>query len=1124
MGSKRLASSAVAALTILMAPADAMVPQQGSAGCSFQSQAWQAFVEGSEASRLQALTLLAQERQQLAAQGPSSALAQCWELEGLVLFALGRYRDSNTAYGAALAILRRLGTGADQARLQVSLAMGHLNLSELAEARTQARLAAERYEHDRNPTGLANALSITAQIEAKAGASAAAISTLERVLTLQSEAGSISQQQSTLESIAVLELQLGQVSAARRSLERRQALGPAEPSMVETVLQALERKARPEDLVSVEALNERIAEFRSMGDRTNLAASLETLATIEINRGQLQQGLAHEQEALALFVQQGMLGRAADAQRSVGQTLTALGDYGGSLQALGRALQMAQEAREAPVEMRVLLDLAELQASVGALKLARTGFLAALTLAEQQQDRFRQAQALSGLADLHRRFGQADQAVARAEQALAIPEIQGVPVLEASALSTLVRAREHEGNLEAAWQGVRRIQSIGRQSGDRWIQASAQAFEARIRLAQGQPAAALIPVQQALAVFEAQHQWPALSASLDVQARALERLGRRPEALKTYERQEELCRRIGDQRCQAEVLYRRSRTTASIGQGQTALALIERSLAITESLRATLPSPDLRQSYFAEVQAHYDWWIALLMQQHRAQPTQGFDRQALEISERARARGLLELLSAAQADLQSGADPQLLRQRRELNDSIRQTLAARVALQRLGSDPQQPDAQEAETRAQRLTSLEAQLASLQEQLLSLDATLREGSPRYAELMLPRTLDHTGIRALLDPGTLMLVYHLGEAEGTVWRVSAEGIESDALPARDRLQSLVAGFRAALLRGEPEPASGQELSQILLGSARRQLQGKRLVIVPHGALTYLPFAALPAPGSKQLLLDEHELINLPSASSLAVMRGRAGTAAPAAGRLLVLADPVFGPGDPRLQGQRTTATAATVPQSDLTVPKELGWQRLPGTAMEAEAIQSLAAARRPARLLLGLEANRSQIVGADLRGFRILHFATHGQADAVEPERSRLILSAPASGPSAWAESLRLNDIYNLDLKAELVVLSACQSGLGTLVRGEGLVGLTRGFMHAGARSVVASLWNVSDDSTAALMRSFYQHLLNDGLSPAAALRRAQLELRAFPAWASPYHWAAFVLSGDWQHSPVKTVSP
>ena len=1124
MGSKRLASSAVAALTILMAPADAMVPQQASAGCSFQSQAWQAFVEGSEASRLQALTLLAQERQQLAPQGQTSALAQCWELEGLVLFALGRYRDSNTAYGAALAILRRLGTGADQARLQVSLAMGHLNLSELAEARTQARLAAERYEHDRNPTGLANALSITAQIEAKAGASAAAISTLERVLTLQSEAGSISQQQSTLESIAVLELQLGQVSAARRSLERRQALGPAEPSMVETVLQALERKARPEDLVSVEALNEQIAEFRSMGDRTNLAASLESLATIEINRGQLQQGLAHEQEALALFVQQGMLGRAADAQRSVGQTLTALGDYGGSLQALGRALQMAQEAREAPVEMRVLLDLAELQASVGALKLARTGFLAALTLAEQQQDRFRQAQALSGLADLHRRFGQADQAVARAEQALAIPEIQGVPVLEASALSTLVRAREHEGNLEAAWQGVRRIQSIGRQSGDRWIQASAQAFEARIRLAQGQPAAALIPVQQALAVFEAQHQWPALSASLDVQARALERLGRRQEALKTYERQEELCRRIGDQRCQAEVLYRRSRTTAAIGQGQTALALIERSLAITESLRATLPSPDLRQSYLAEVQAHYDWWIALLMQQHRAQPTQGFDRLALEISERARARGLLELLSAAQAELQSGADPQLLRQRRELNDSIRQTLAARVALQRLRSDPQQPDAQEAETRAQRLTSLEAQLASLQEQLLSLDATLKQGSPRYAELMLPRTLDHTGIRALLDPGTLMLVYHLGEAEGTVWRVSAEGIESDALPARDRLQSLVAGFRAALLRGEPEPASGQELSQILLGSARRQLQGKRLVIVPHGALTYLPFAALPAPGSKQLLLNEHELISLPSASSLAVMRGRAGTAAPAAGKLLVLADPVFGPGDPRLQGQRTTATAATVPQSDLTVPKELGWQRLPGTAMEAEAIQSLAAAHRPARLLLGLEANRSQIVGPDLRGFRILHFATHGQADAVEPERSRLILSAPASGPSAWAESLRLNDIYNLDLKAELVVLSACQSGLGTLVRGEGLVGLTRGFMHAGARSVVASLWNVSDDSTAALMRSFYQHLLNDGLSPAAALRRAQLELRAFPAWASPYHWAAFVLSGDWQHSPVKTVSP
>jgi len=675
--------------------------------------------------------------------------------------------------------------------------------------------------------------------------------------------------------------------------------------------------------------------------------------------------------------------------------------------------------------------------------------------------------------------------------------------LEASALATVVRAQESLGQLAPALEAAQRIQTLGQRRGDRWISASGEALAARVQLAQGQPAAALAGTTRAAALFRLQHQDLALAASLNVQARALQALGRLPAALEAYRQEGEVCEAIGDRRCQADGLYQRSRLAFALGRPEEALALVERSLAITESLRATLPSPDLRQSYFAQVQDHYDWAIELLMDLQRRQSGRGWDGRALELSERARARGLVELLSAARAEVQGGADPVLLQRRRSLEEESRQLLAARLQLRQAPITAQE--------RASRLAALETRLAALQRQQQQLDDDLRRSSPRYADLLLPQWLDRRQIQALLDPDTVLLEYHLGERQSVLWLVGRDRIESHPLPPRAQIEQLVAAFHADLLReGGPPSTTTAALARVLLEPVAPLLAGKRLALVPHGVLHYLPFAALPSPGSTDPLVVHHELVTLPSASTLAALRREGQRPSGPPDSLLVLADPVFGPGDPRLPAGGLPLAPGRGEEGP-----ETQWSRLPGTAQEARTIAALPGLARQQRLDLGFAASRQALLAMDLRPYRLVHLATHGKADGLQPERSRLVLSQYGPDGRPQAGSLRLQDIYNLQLAADLVVLSACQSGLGPVVRGEGLVGLTRGFLHAGARRVLASLWNVEDGSTAELMGAFYKGLLQQGLTPAAALRQAQRSLLADPRWRSPYHWAAFTLHGDWR---------
>jgi len=426
------------------------------------------------------------------------------------------------------------------------------------------------------------------------------------------------------------------------------------------------------------------------------------------------------------------------------------------------------------------------------------------------------------------------------------------------------------------------------------------------------------------------------------------------------------------------------------------------------------------------------------------------------------------------------------------------------------------------------------------------------SPRYSALTKPAPLSLREIqRTVVDDDTLLLEYDLGERP-VLWAVTPKSIALHVLPVRSEIDAMARqvyqslNARNASLPDETPTmhlarvqtaekdyeTAAAKLSEALLGPVANQLQRKRLVFVTDGLLQYIPFAALPIPETNakvnaacnscrsKPLITEHEIVNLPSASVLSVLRKEISERTRAPKEVAVIADPVFSVNDPRIAptsvrqspSQRTSGDGnESQLQSQLGIS---GFGRLRFSREEADSIASLVPANDMFKLT-DLAATKQRILTANLEQYRILHFATHSVSNTRWPELSGVVLSLVNQNGEPEDGFLRLNEIYNLKLNADLVVLSGCQTALGKQLRGEGLIGLTRGFMYAGAPRVIASLWSVDDRATAELMKRFYKAVLTQGMRPAAALRAAQVSLLSEKGWNSPYYWAAFNFQGEWK---------
>jgi len=601
---------------------------------------------------------------------------------------------------------------------------------------------------------------------------------------------------------------------------------------------------------------------------------------------------------------------------------------------------------------------------------------------------------------------------------------------------------------------------------------------------------------------------------------------------------------------------------------------LESAIAIIESLRADVVSQALRASYFASIQQYFELNIDLLMRQRDQRPSENLAALGLEQSERSRARSLLEQLTEARADFLRWGDPALIERLRYLQRQINVKAERKMQL---------ANAKAAEDE---LLTVSKEVASLVIEREQVEAQIRAKKPRDPALTQPQPSSLKEIQQLLDENTLLLEYSLGSERSYLWAVTRTGLQSYELPGRAAIEKATRGVYDLLISRQPAPGQTEKqrdaqywrqasaLSRMLLKPVAGQLCAKRLLIVTEGVLQYIPFGALPAPEtgrrrdgeterqgdgeterrrdretgrwidretrskgdrlsvspsprlpvSPTPLIVKHEIVNLPSASMLAVLRRETQKRTPPPKAIAVLADPVFEADDLRVlaaQGklksppqQQVASARSTQTFADQGLTRgAINLSGLPSTRREAEAIRRVAPA--DGMFALGFDANRAKVISPDLRQYRIVHFATHGILDSQNPELSAIVLSLVDQQGQPQDGFLRLHDIYNLNLPVELVVLSACDSALGREIKGEGLVGLTRGFMYAGAARVAASLWKVDDEATAELMAQFYGRMLNDRMSPTAALREAQVAIWRQPRWSAPYYWAAFVMQGEWK---------
>ncbi len=810
--------------------------------------------------------------------------------------------------------------------------------------------------------------------------------------------------------------------------------------------------------------------LENTGDETLLALAFRYLGLNHLRSMELEPAIKSLRKELALRQNGASRRDEALTYHSLGQAFQVQDEVQRSLDYYSKALALFNRpADRAPsIHNRGVLFL-----SMGRTEQAREALIKAEGLSATLGDRRRQATTLNQLGELHRRLDEQQTALEYFEHAL----------------------------------------TLRRELKDQRGEANSRANIGRVFQARGQFADALVHYQAALEILDGLEQpWLAARVLLNLGSLFLDQ--QQPaSALNSFRRSLDLYRAVGDPTGEAEGLLGIARGERLQGRLAAAKEASEQALHIFESVRPRAVSYDLRSSFFATIQRHFEFHIDLLMELHKLDLSSGYDATALQVSEQARARSLLDLLIESGAEIRRGADPELLKRERAVQGQL--NALERTRLRRHGGARQK----DSERTTRRLL----------EELEEVQAKIRLRHPRYAELESGRALTTESIqREILDEDTLLLEYWLGEKRSFLWAVAIDALDVFELPGRDEIENRARLAYRRLIQSNRQEARASsrdalcDLSQQVLAPATHQLKDKRLLIVADGALQYIPFAALPKPdGADRCSNDEplvlsHEIVHLPSASALSLLRR--GLDRPTATRrsVAVVADPVFATNDPRLAPSKpvverhgAATDARSKDESDLA-----SFQRLHFSRDEADAILSLVEPSAGFRAT-GFDANKETLTEGLLAGSRFIHLATHGIVDTTTPQLSGIVLSLFDQEGEPRDGFLSTHEIYNLDLTCELVVLSACQTALGKEIRGEGLIGLARAFMYAGAARAMVSLWNVSDEGTAELMELFYQGVLKEGQRPAAALRAAQVSMLGHDIRAAPYHWAGFVIQGDWR---------
>jgi CHAT domain-containing protein/Tfp pilus assembly protein PilF len=901
---------------------------------------------------------------------------------------------------------------------------------------------------------------------------------------------------------------------------------------------------------SIEKYEEALILMRAIGNRQREADILNNIGLGYRTMGENQKALDYYNQAISIMRAVGDRAAEASTLTGIGVIYRTIGENQKALDYFNQALPITRALDHRAREATLLKNIGLVYRNVGENQKALDYYNQALPIDKAIGNRAGEAITLNNIGLVYSLIGENQKALDYYNQALPIMKAAGDRAAEANTLQNVGSIYSAMGEHQRALDYFNQALPITRAMGDQSGESVTLNNTGLVYYALGENQKALDYYNQALAISRALEHRAGEAAILINLGKVYYSLGENQKALDYFNQALPITKAIGDRIREAAALFGIGRVERASGDLSQAQLHIEASLAIFESLRLNVAGPGFRSSFLGMIEQHYEFYTDLLMHLHKLHPAEGHDRIAFKMAEMARARALLETLIEGRADIRKGVDPSLLERERSLQSSLNNKIERRIRL--LSGKHSREQADEA------TKEVEALISDYEE----VQSQIRAKSPQYAALSQPIPLSLEQVqRQVLDSETLLLEYSLGPDRSYLWAVTQSSMKSFELPKRAEIETAARSLYALLMernrkvkfetadeRGVRIASADDKsrkalaaLSKVLLGPVSELLTKKRLLIVSDGALHYVPFAALnkpdkaagPSTQQRPLILD-HEIVYLPSASTLAILRRELAGRKPAPRGVAVLADPVFEKDDPRVSASSdrpqsvapgwssTSRTAqASTTENELVrslkesaIADEVGRiQRLPFTRKEAKSIASFVSGNNSFEAL-DFDASRATAMSADMARYKYIHFATHAVFNSEHPELSGIVLSLVDKLGREQDGFLKAHDVYNLKLGADLAVLSSCRTALGKEVKGEGLVSLTRGFMYAGVARVLASLWNVSDEPTARLMADFYQGLLGKrGISPAAAIRAAQIKMLKGGRWQSPYYWAGFVLQGE-----------
>jgi len=915
-----------------------------------------------------------------------------------------------------------------------------------------------------------------------------------------------------LGSLGVVRYYAGDYDAAKtaysRALEARWALGDS--VLIGNSLNSLGSvHFHLGDLDAAFDYYRRAREIRTLiDDRSPLANTLTYLGHICVRRHQLLEAEAYYRKALDTFPEDAPQQEREKAMGGMASVYKDLGEF-------EKAIEIYQAQTERQAALNDTLALAVARQNLGAVLIelgdyaaALRELLPALSVQENAGDVGNLPNTLNNLGTVYLQLGDLDEALAYYGRAREVAEGTGDAAGLIHALFNCALTQARREQLQLAQEKLAKARVLVDATQDTVMLITLIAATGEIQAQQGRMAEALESFLEALQLAKQRDVGSQIVRQQVNVANTLTALGRLAEAQSYFREAIRGCETEGRNDILWTAYLGMADNAELSGDLKSAEEYNDRSIQVLEGWWSRALSPAARIELVRRQAVVYEAQIRVLARLHEQTGDATYAERAFEVLERGKARALRDLLAEPDV-LVATLSP-------ELASAITSAERALKAVEhgvREASDPRLARELEAER-----DSLEAQYRRLMEQARAQDVRLASLAPN-TEANLPVIRQ----KLLQDGRTIVLAYSLGDSASYVWAVGQHSIELHPLAPQQEIIDAVLALRTVITRRESVDSFVKEahgLYEMLLAPVALAVAAADLVyIAPDDALYYLPFEVLLSMDPRADRPSDRQEVpydELPYAFGATVVRyGPSGAAlaglavrnAAAAGdgqgrmELLALGDPAF---------TRSSAATARSVETDASPLTRGNHAALPSTRTEVEAISSLFPEGRKT-VLVGAEAQESAVARLEsATDYRFIHMATHGLADESYPDRSCLVLAAPDTDVEDGY--LQAREIYGMALRADLVVLSACDTGLGRIARGEGVLGLTRAFLFAGARSVVASLWEVADESTSAHMRHFYQAMVTQNKTPGEALQQARAAIRCEPRFSHPYFWGAFVLLG------------